>query len=123
MVTQSSDSNKVHILYINKSTDLQTPVTVEVENGIYQVTIFAIRNNVGILDSHVLHVEEVNVGTTPNTLGKYLTSCHNNYEVFLLFRYCCGDCRGDCCGDCCGVSCGDSCGDCDVEEIQDAKEV
>ena len=70
MVVQSSDSTKVHKLHINQSTDLQTPVTVEVENGIYQVTIFAIREDVGIVDSHVLHEEEVNVGTTSNTLGK-----------------------------------------------------
>ena len=70
MVARSSDSKKVHILYVTQSLGSQSLVTIEVENGIYKVTIFAIRNNVGILESHVLHVEEVNVGTTSNTLGK-----------------------------------------------------
>ena len=74
MVAQLSDSNKVHILYINKSLGSQIPVTVEVENGIYQVTIFAIRSNVGIVGSYVLYDEEVIVGTAPNIPGK-CTKC------------------------------------------------
>ena len=74
MVAQSSDSTKVHELHINQTMDLQTPVTVEVEeSGVYQVTIFSIRNNVGIVDSHVLHEEEVNVGNT-SSLGKCTNS-------------------------------------------------
>ena len=70
MIAQSSDSNKVHILYITQSLGSQSPVTVEVENGIYKVTILATRKDIGILGSHVLHKKEVIVGTTPNIPGK-----------------------------------------------------
>ena len=51
MVAQLSSSSQV---YTNKTTDHQTPASVEVEeSGMYQVTIFAIRGERGILDSTV----------------------------------------------------------------------
>ena len=57
MIVQSSYSSEVHKLHVNQSMDLQTPVTVEVEeNRVYQVTIF---ENIGILDSNATHVEYV----------------------------------------------------------------
>ena len=56
MIAQSSNSSKVHILHVNQSMDLQTPVTVEVESGVYQVTIFAIRERTGIIGSSVIDV-------------------------------------------------------------------
>ena len=65
MVAQLSDSNKVNI---NQSMDLQTPVTVEVEeSGVYQVTIFAIKEGTGILGSNVGYMEQVLVNSTITT--------------------------------------------------------
>ena len=63
MITQSSNSSEVHKLHINQSIDLQTPVTVEVEeSGVYQVAIFAIRERTGILNStYVKYIEHVQV--------------------------------------------------------------
>ena len=54
MIVQSSNSSKVHILHVSQSMDLQTPVTVEVdESGMYLVVIFAIREETGIIGSYV----------------------------------------------------------------------
>ena len=54
MIAQSSNSSEVHKLHVNQSMDLQTPVTVEVEeSGVYQVAIFAIRKGTGIVGSYV----------------------------------------------------------------------
>ena len=41
-----------------------TPVTVEVETGVYQVAIFAIKEEIGIVGSSA-YVSEVNVNTDP----------------------------------------------------------
>ena len=50
----------VHKVHINQSTDLHTSVTIPVEkSGEYQVSIFAIREGIGILDSDLLHIERV----------------------------------------------------------------
>ena len=55
MIAQLNSSSEVHILHINQSMDLQTPVTVEVaESGMYQVTIFAIREETGIIGSNMI---------------------------------------------------------------------
>ena len=52
MIAQLNNSSEVHKLHISQSTDLQTPVTVEVEeSGMYQVAIFAIREGTGIVGS------------------------------------------------------------------------
>ena len=54
MIAQSSNSSEVHKLHVNQSIDLQTPVTVELEeSGTYQVAIFAIREGTGIVGSYV----------------------------------------------------------------------
>ncbi len=54
MIAQLSNSSEVHRLYANKTTDRQTLASVVVEeNGLYQVTIFAIREGSGIVDSSV----------------------------------------------------------------------
>ena len=61
MIAQSSNSSEVHKLHVNQSIDLQTPVTVKVEeSGMYQVTIFAIREGTGIV-SYVGHKGHVQV--------------------------------------------------------------
>ena len=60
MIAQLNNSSEVHKLHINQSMDLQTPVTVEVEeSGVYQVTIFAIKEETGIVRSFVGHVQIV----------------------------------------------------------------
>ena len=52
MIAQLNDSSVVHKLHINQSMDLQTPVTVKVEeSGMYQVAFFAIREGAGIVGS------------------------------------------------------------------------
>ena len=70
MIAQLSSSHEVHKLHINQSTGLQTPVTVEVEeDGMYQVTIFAIREGTGIMGSksYALDVEAVLVVSDATT--------------------------------------------------------
>ena len=50
VIVQSTNVSEVHKLYVNQSMDLDTPVTVPVErDGEYQVSIFAIREGMGIL--------------------------------------------------------------------------
>ena len=72
MIAQLNSSSEVHILHVNQSMNLQTPVTVEVESGIYQVTIFAIREETGIIDSYVMcKVLEVKGIATKSTLLKF----------------------------------------------------
>ena len=64
-----SEPSEVHKFYTNQSTAPLTPVTVLVErDGLYQVTIFAIRGGRGILDSDVVYTQQVMVEqvTTPN---------------------------------------------------------
>ena len=64
VIVQSINVSEVHKLYVNKSIDLDTPVTVSVEpDGDYQVTIFAIRRGIGILESDVGYTEHVMVHT------------------------------------------------------------
>ena len=62
MIAQSSNSSEVHKLHTNQSIDFQTPVTVEVEeSGTYQVTIFATREEMGIVGSYVGYTGQVQV--------------------------------------------------------------
>ena len=64
VIVQSTNVSEVHKLYVNQSMDLHTPVTVPVErDGEYQVSIFAIREGIGILGSGVGYTEHVTVNT------------------------------------------------------------
>ena len=48
------------------------PVTVQVEvGGAYQVTVFPIREGMGILESNVAYTEEIAVGVVNNPTGLY----------------------------------------------------
>ena len=75
VIAQLTNASELQKLYVNQSMDPYTPVTVEVErDGLYQVTIFPMREGRGILDSrvecteHVLVApEETRVLTTENT--------------------------------------------------------
>lgn len=75
VIAQLSDTNEVHKLYINQNMDLQTPVTVPVERaGEYQVSIFFIREGMGILNSTVEYAGKVTVG---DKSGKHAYGCFN----------------------------------------------
>ena len=70
MIVQLSNFSEVHKLYVNKSTDRNTPASVVVEeSGMYQVTIFPIIEDVGIVDADaefitLLMIDNVTVHTT-----------------------------------------------------------
>ena len=54
VIAQQIISSKVHKIYASKTSNCQTVASVLVEeNGLYQVTIFAIRGGRGIVDSTV----------------------------------------------------------------------
>ena len=70
MIAQSSNSTEVHKLHVSQSMDLQTPVTVEVEeSGVYQVAIFPVTGTIGL---NVVCTEEVMVNmNTSSSSGAY----------------------------------------------------
>ena len=79
VIAQLSSFSEVNRLYVNKTTDRQTPVSVLVEeNGLYQVTVFAIRGGRGIVGTNVEYMEMVMVGdvvpttTAISTLGRLI---------------------------------------------------
>lgn len=62
VVAQMSNVSEVHKLYTGKSTDHQNSVNLRVgEDGIYQVSVFAIREGTGISDSTVEYTEQISV--------------------------------------------------------------
>ena len=70
MIVKSGHSSEVHKVHVNQSMDLQTPVTIQVEeSGVYQVTIL---RRIGILDSNATHVEYVK--STPITISTCTTT-------------------------------------------------
>ena len=83
VIVQPTNVSEVHKLYLNQSMDLDTPVTVPVErDGEYQVSIFAIREGIGILGSSygVWYTEQVMAhtpameSTTPSSIpGNYIS--------------------------------------------------
>ena len=88
IIAQLRDSSEVHKLHINQSMDLQTPVTVEVEeSGVYQVIIFAIKKT-GIVGSRsfVGHVQIVVCDVTSYTMDPTGTYLHNYNQHFLCLN-------------------------------------
>ena len=74
VIVQSTNVHEVHKLYVNESMDLHTPVTVPVErDGVYRVSIFAIREGMGILGSGVGYTEQVIV-RYPHVIEKSTTA-------------------------------------------------
>ena len=61
MIAQlTSNSSQVHKLYVEQTT--HTTATVEVEEtGVYQVSIFPLREGTGILDSNVEYTRQITV--------------------------------------------------------------
>ena len=94
MIAQLSDSSEVHKLHVNQSMDLQTPVTVQVEeSGVYLITIIPITEEAGIVGSGV---EEVLVdittlsiasGNTGSTTGTVCVCIHHTYVHLLRYNY------------------------------------
>ena len=69
MIVQSANVSEVHKLYVNQSMDLHTPVTGDAK---YQVSIFAIREGMGILgptgQCNVVTVSATDVTSAPTTV-------------------------------------------------------
>ena len=62
VIAQLSNASEVQKLYVNQSMDPHTPVTVGVERGgLYLVTVFAITQSRGILDSDVVYMSQIEV--------------------------------------------------------------
>ena len=60
MIAQLSDSSQIHKLFSSKIMYPQTSAAIPVEeNGLYQVTIIEIRQESGIVQFGVKHVEQV----------------------------------------------------------------
>ena len=63
-----AEASEVQKLHSNQSMDLHTPVTLQVErDGLYQVTILAIVENSGLLDSTVVYSQRVMVDSMSST--------------------------------------------------------
>ena len=68
MTARLDQTNKVQKLYSNQSLDPSTPVTLQVErDGLYLVTILAIIQSRGILDSMVVGSYQVMVDSLAST--------------------------------------------------------
>ena len=96
MIAQLSNFSEVQRLYVNKTTDRQTPVSVLVEeSGLYQVTVFAIRGRRGIVGSNVEFTAELAVSNVPTetthtdiVIGMSVQYSLNNYMDMLLKKQC-----------------------------------
>jgi hypothetical protein len=54
--------NSSEVLYFSQSTDQQTAVTLPVmSGGIYRISIFALRDGMGILNSSALYTTEIRI--------------------------------------------------------------
>jgi hypothetical protein len=85
VIAQLSDPGEVHKLYVNESRDLQNAVTIYVERaGEYQVSIFVIEGERGILDSIVAYRMAVTVTSLMSTITeKDLTTSVGSWLTFF----------------------------------------
>ena len=67
VIAQQDTDNEVHKLYNNHSATPNSPVTVLVSAGGYQVSIFAIREGSGIMNSNVQYTDHVIVTAAMTT--------------------------------------------------------
>ena len=78
---QISNSSQVHKLYVEQTT--HTTATIEVEEtGVYQVSIFPLREGTGILDSNVEYTQQVSVTMHMPERGTYIVHIH----VLSIFK-------------------------------------
>ena len=87
MIAQLNDSSEVHKLHISQSTDLQTPVTVEVEeDGMYQVAVFAISK--GIVGSYVGYTavsdDMTNTFEPIDTTAEYINTATTSDKIYTV---------------------------------------
>ena len=84
LVVQEKSVNGARRLLVNSTEQVepQGPVTVEVAGGgAYQVTVFPIREGMGVLDSNVAYSEEIAVGVANNpTSGLSCIACTRDGE-------------------------------------------
>ena len=94
---QSTNVSEVHKLYINQSMDLHTPVTVLVErDGEYKVSIFAIREEIGILGFVEYRTVAVIVNSSKHTITPAIsTQGVTESSVFQYVAYNNELCVGD----------------------------
>jgi hypothetical protein len=91
VLAQFRNASEVQRLYVNQSSDPRSPVTLPLERpGEYQVSIFTIRGEMGILGSSV-HSEQVVVGAAaattiaePTTTGAGTYVYAPNRQALLL---------------------------------------
>ena len=82
MIVQLNSFTQLQRIYVTKASDGHTSAGVSVhENGMYRVTIFAIKGRQGILNSGVEISQEVVVVINSRTRGRQLN------KVFLSFSY------------------------------------
>ena len=86
MIAQLNDSSEVHKLHVNQSMDLQTPVTVEVEeSGMYQVAVFAIRKRTGIVGSYVGYTAvSDDMTNTFDTTTEYINTATTSGKIYSM---------------------------------------
>lgn len=84
MVVQRDSISKARTLLVNSTQSEQPlePVTVEVqEGGVYQVTIIAIREGVGVVGSGVEYSTQVAMNEGQGWL--FMTIFSNNYKLYF----------------------------------------
>ena len=70
VIVQSTNASEVHKLYLYQSMDLHTTVIILVErDGNYKVSIFGIREGMGILGFYVQYTMVVTVGDASHESG------------------------------------------------------
>ena len=82
VIVQSTNVSEVHKLYVNQSMDLHTPVTVPVErDGEYQVSIFVIREGMGIVGSSLQFTTvNVSIQTSATSLAHDISTAPGTYD-------------------------------------------
>lgn len=80
LIAQLNNTNRVQKLYTSKAVSPQTSVAISVDdNGIYQITIFAIRRGTGIVDTNVEYLDILTVNEIPSKqLQNTIYSVHDN---------------------------------------------
>ena len=83
VIAQLVDASAVHRLYTNQSAAPLTPVTVLVErDGVYQIAVFAIEIETGILNSFAEFTQRIAVDDVPDIVtnsisGINIITCYN----------------------------------------------
>ena len=80
MLVQLRDFGEVHRLHTNRTTNQEARASVRVDqNGTYQVNIFAMSGESGIIGSNVEYTKEVTITITDGAIL-------NSEAIIILFR-------------------------------------